>query len=271
MINKKFITCKLIGPSELGGMHNFGLGNQMFQIATAINYAKKNNLIATFPDLKNKKFGSYSENIFKKIKTEKYDFESLEVEYYEPFFSYNEIPQFQNIRIHGYFQSEKYFKDSKKVINEIFDIDHATHSYIYNKYGKKFFDATSCHFRFGDYTKLNDHHISLTQTGYYQNALKKIDSKKLVIFSDDISKCKQLNIFKDFDISYVSGETDVVDLYMMSLCKDNIIANSTFSWWGAWLNKNNEKKIYYPEKWFGKKKPLPMESLIPNEWIPVPI
>ena len=48
MINKKFITCKLIGPSELGGMHNFGLGNQMFQIATAINYARKNNLIATF-------------------------------------------------------------------------------------------------------------------------------------------------------------------------------------------------------------------------------
>jgi hypothetical protein len=271
MKNEKYITCKLIGPSELGGIHNFGLGNQMFQIATAISYAKKNNLIATFPDLRDKKFGGYSNNIFKKIITDNFDYESLEVEYYEPSFLYNKIPSFENIRIHGYFQSEKYFIDSKKIIKDVFDVDPVVHSYIYKKYGNKFFDATSCHFRFGDYTKLDDYHLSLTKTSYYQDALKKINNKKLVIFSDDISRCKQLNIFKDFDVSYVSGETDVVDLYMMSMCKDNIIANSTFSWWGAWLNKNKEKNIYYPGKWFGEKNPLPMDSLIPDDWIPVPI
>ena len=57
----------------------------------------------------------------------------------------------------------------------------------------------------------------------------------------------------------------------MSMCRDNIIANSTFSWWGAWLNKNNEKKIFYPNKWFGEKKQWPTDNLIPNDWICVPV
>lgn len=271
MLNEKYITCKLIGPGESGGYHNFGLGNQMFQIATAASYAEKNNLIATFPDLKDKKFGGYFNNIFKNIETADFDYESLEVEYYEPSYLYNDIPIFENVRIHGYFQSEKYFAESKVLIKKIFEIDPSVHSYIYKKYGDNFFDSTSCHFRFGDYTKLDDFHLSLSNTSYYQNVLQKLTNNKLVIFSDDIDKCKQLDIFKDFDVYFVSGETDVIDLYMMSMCKDNIIANSTFSWWGAWLNRNNEKKIYYPGKWFGAKKQWPTENLIPNDWILIPI
>lgn len=271
MLNKKYITCKLIGPSEIGGYSNFGLGNQMFQIATAVSYAEKNNLIATFPDLKDKKFGGYSDNIFNKITTENFDYDSLNVEYYEPSNLYNEIPLFENVRIHGYFQSEKYFIDSKKLILNLFEIEPSLSSYINKKYGHELFDATSCHFRFGDYTQLNDYHLLLSETSYYKNALNNLSNKRLIIFSDDIDRCKKLKIFKDFEVFYISDETDVVDLYMMSMCKDNIIANSTFSWWGAWLNKNNEKKIYYPNKWYGEKKQWTIKHLMPNDWISVPV
>ena len=271
MLNKKYITCKLIGPGGTGGYNNFGLGNQMFQIATAVSYAEKNNLTATFPELKDKKFGGYSDNIFNKITTEDFDHDSLDVEYYEPSYSYNAIPVFENIRIHGYFQSEKYFIDSKKLISKLFDVEPSLQSYIYKKYGNELFDATSCHFRFGDYTQLNDYHVLLSDTSYYENALNKSNTNRLIIFSDDIDRCKTLNIFKDFEVFYISDEADVVDLYMMSMCRDNIIANSTFSWWGAWLNKNNEKKIFYPNKWFGEKKQWPTDNLIPNDWICVPV
>ena len=111
----------------------------------------------------------------------------------------------------------------------------------------------------------------LSDTSYYENALNKLNTNRLIIFSDDIARCKKLNIFNDFEVIYISDEADVVDLYMMSMCRDNIIANSTFSWWGAWLNKNNEKKIFYPNKWFGEKKQWPTDNLIPTDWICVPV
>jgi hypothetical protein len=66
---------------------------------------------------------------------------------------------------------------------------------------------------------------------------------------------------------FIENEQDYIDLYLMSLCENNIIANSSFSWWGSWLNKNKEKKIIAPSKWFGKKINHDTKDLIPKEWI----
>ena len=266
MINKDFITFKLIGPSEIGGYHNFGLGNQMFQIATALSYAKDNDLTATFPDLKNSKFGNYTENIFKNLKTEPYDETSLEYEYYESSFTYTEIPAFKNIRFNGYFQSDLYFKDNIKLIKDTFKASETIKNYIYEKYGDIFHNATSCHFRFGDYKELEGKHPILTNTNYYKNALEMFSDTELLIFSDDIEACKKLKFLNKPNVKFISNEKDFIDLYMMSFCKNNIIANSTFSWWSAWLNNHNYKKVTYPECWFGLDKNFATNDLFPRDW-----
>lgn len=268
-MKNNFVTCRLLGPSEIGGYHNFGLGNQMFQIATAISYANENNLTPIFPDLNNPNFGNYKENIFKKINTKKYDENLVEYEYYEPSFIYNKIPSFKNVRIHGYFQSEKYFKSNTKLIKEVFEIEDYVKKYIIEKYGEIFKNTTSCHFRFGDYKKLEGKHPILTSTNYYKNALDIFEDTNLLIFSDDIEACKKLQILKKPRTQFISGEKDYVDLYMMSMCKNNIIANSTFSWWSAWLNERSDKKVVYPECWFGLDKDFSTNDLFPDEWIQI--
>lgn len=269
MRENNFITCKLIGPGEIGGYHNFGLGNQMFQIATALSYAFDNNLEAIFPDLNNPKFGNYKKNIFRNLNTEIYDEYLVDYEYYEPSFSYNKIPPFRNIRIHGYFQSENYFSHNAKLIKKIFDVDKSTKKYILDKYGDIFSNTTSCHFRFGDYRQLVDKHPILANTDYYQNSLEIIGNTNLLIFSDDIDACKKIDILKKPGVQFISGESDFIDLYMMSMCQNNIIANSTFSWWSAWLNDSSVKKVLYPEFWFGEDKQFSTDDLIPNDWTQV--
>ena len=73
-----------------------------------------------------------------------------------------------------------------------------------------------------------------------------------LIFSDDINWCKEF--FPDIPekFKFIDGNTDYEDLILMSLCKNNIICNSTFSWWAAWLNQNQDKKVIVPTNWFGK-------------------
>jgi hypothetical protein len=103
---------------------------------------------------------------------------------------------------------------------------------------------------------------------YYQNAIKIIgEENHFVIFSDDIKWCEEnFNFLKNK--TFISGNTDYEDLYLMSMCKHNIIANSTFSWWGGWLNCNIDKKVIIPSKWFGiSNSHLNTNDLYCNKWI----
>jgi hypothetical protein len=90
----------------------------------------------------------------------------------------------------------------------------------------------------------------LQTLSYYEKSVSIIGEDKLyVIFSDDINWCKEnLNFIKNK--IFVTDNLDYQDMYLMSMCKNNIIANSSFSWWGAWLNKNTNKKVVYPYIWF---------------------
>jgi hypothetical protein len=86
-----------------------------------------------------------------------------------------------------------------------------------------------------------------------------------MIFSDDIPYCK--NIFGDQEnVVYIDGNSQEVDLCMMSLCHHNIIANSSFSWWGAWLNSNKYKKVVAPKRWFGPAYSHNTKDLYPQSW-----
>tara|TARA_B100001113_G_C21077264_1_gene608219 strand:- start:50 stop:889 length:840 start_codon:yes stop_codon:yes gene_type:complete len=265
-----FVTCNLVGPSTIGGVHYFGLANQMFQIATAISYGKENNLTPIFPMLNNKKYGNYTEDIFRKLSLDEYKSEDIKLHYCEPSFSFTKIPQDVNVKLDGYFQSEKYFLTNRDLILDIFSPTNKILDYIKSKYKSILEDSISVHLRYGDYEKIQDHHPLISKSNYYENILKINKRKNILIFSDNIKKAKRVKAFKNHEVHFIHSENEVTDLFLMSMCNDNAIANSSFSWWGAWLNNNTNKKVYAPTVWFGPaKNDYDTKDLLPEGWIKV--
>lgn len=247
------ISCKLMG----------GLGNYMFQLGATYTHAKKMNadVIVDVYDIMrvHNSYENYLPNLFRKIK---FGNPTIDSTYDEVSFTYNPIPQIDNLKLVGYFQSEKYL--DRNLILDIFDVsdlispDLKYLDEINNSY------SVSIHVRRGDYVTIQDYH-PLCSIEYYRDAIQYLGSdKKYFVFSDDINWCK--DIFTDIDVTFVSGLHDWQEMYLMSMCKHNIIANSSFSWWGAWLNKNNNMVIA-PKNWFGPAKQLDVSDLIPERWI----
>lgn len=263
------ITCDLLGPGD--GKYNFGLCNQMFQIAALYSHAKDNNLTVTFPQIKLDSFGGYNKNIFSKVNCD--DINLSDFKYFSVPFGYSKLPLESNLIYRGYMQSEKYFAHNRSLILNLFAPTSDIAKYIHTKYSSLVNANTlAIHVRRGDYINLSDHHPEVSPD-YYLQATKYITDRVSIdnyaIFSDDITYCKKL--FGDSDeIIYIEREEDYIDLYLMSLCKHNIIANSTFSWWGAWLNQNVDKMIVSPKKWFGPaKQGVDTNDLIPDSWIKI--
>jgi hypothetical protein len=220
-----------------------GLGNQLFQIAAGLSLAK--DLGVEFRLLKDQhhlpmqgtRINNYYSNIFKNINfLQDIDLKNLIV-YAEKSFEYKEIPKIDNTALHGYFQSEKYFKHNENYIKEVLNFPHQEFKQGY----------VSLHFRQGDYRQNTDiHHIQ--DISYFEKAINYIgDYKKLLIFSDSDLP----DHFKFSNMEIIKSNTDLEDLAIMSSCEHNIISNSSFSWWSAWFNKNTSKKIVAPSIWFG--------------------
>lgn len=166
----------------------------------------------------------------------------------------------------GYWQSEKYFSNISDLIKRELrpsdDIISKIKS-IKNLDSK----SISLHIRRTDYVTSNGYH-PLQSIDYYQNAIDIIGEYDYIfIFSDDIKWCKENFSFKN--MIFIEGFDDVEDLWIMSMCKNNIIANSSFSWWGAWLNDNKNKKVIAPKKWFGDNVNLNTSDIIPETWITI--
>lgn len=226
-----------------------GLGNQMFQIATAYSLSLSNDDVCCF-DFTNGLFTQkpanyYKDNIFSKIENNKIQITN---KYTEPKFNYSEIPYKSDMIIDGYFQSEKYFINHRKQIIQLFKNESIIDT-IYNKYSDILKNSVSVHIRRGDYVNLQKIH-PVQDISYYQKSFDFLNPENILIFSDDITWCK--NNFKSEKIFFIENQKDYEDIYLMSLCNNNIIANSTFSWWGAWLNENENKKVFAPKKWFGE-------------------
>jgi len=157
--------------------------------------------------------------------------------------------------INGYLQTEKYFMSIRDEILDDFSFK-SEYELPMNK------EYTSLHVRRGDYVNQTNHH-PLCSVDYYLQALELVDGP-IVVLSDDPEWCKQ-NIPADV---YIENTSNIHDLFIMTKAKNNIIANSSFSWWGAWLNNNPEKKVICPEKWFGPGySHYIMNDIRPPEWI----
>lgn len=258
-ISKDYTTVKIVGPSS----ENTGLGNQLFCIASTIGYGKKNNKIPTFPDINtNPMIEKYKNSLYANLETTNV---GNSISYQEKTFKYKELPNIEgNVELNGYFQSYKYFEEFKEQIEEVLNIGHLK-GLVVKKYGN-FSNYISVHVRRGDYLKLSEFH-NVLDTEYYKIAMSQFkESSKFLVFSDDIAWCKMNLPFME-RVRFASCDEDYEDMLLMSTCKSNIMANSTFSWWAAWFNNNDEKVVIYPDKWFGPKNShLSIEDLCPTEW-----
>jgi hypothetical protein len=246
-----------------------GLGNMLFQIAAgySLAYRLKTQWAVLIPqsNIHGDMYNKYKNNILSKIPfISTWNKSPI---YNEPSFSYTPLPLEKNITLDGFFQSEKYFSSYKNLILELFlqdcpDLDEAKAQIkLYNT-----FPTVSLHIRRGDYLKYPNHHPQ-PPIEYYNRSLDLFHNHNVLVFSDDIKWCKE-NLNRD-NLFYIEGNSDVVDLYLMSLCDNNIIANSTFSWWGAWLNRNNNKIIIVPNTWFGPAIKHDSNDLIPENWLKI--
>lgn len=168
----------------------------------------------------------------------------------------------------GYWQNERYFLNIRdKLLKEIqpkIPISLKALSYYKEILGV---NSVSLHVRRGDY--LNHPEIGTLSINYYRKAIKFIANiihkPRFFIFSDDLAWCKKYLDFIESPVYIENTQTEIDDLILMSKCQCNIIANSSFSWWGAWLNENKTKKVIAPKKWM-KVNPHKYKW-VPSNWI----
>ena len=195
---------------------------------------------------------------------------------FEPYFHFwsgiNQIKS--SVYLLGYWQSEKYFLDAEQIIREDFRFigklsskNIETLSRIENS------NSVAIHVRRGDYLShvKNSRIFACCGVDYYRRAMtyisEKIDKPVFFVFSDDIDYVKE-KLAVPFEINFIqenSGKDSHIDMFLMSNCEHQIIANSTFSWWGGWLNVNPQKIVVAPINWFVND--LNDVDLVPTDWV----
>lgn len=213
------------------------------------------------------KFIIKKSHIFKSVKIRKMYFEKQDF-----IFDLNVFTS-SNVYYVGYWQSYKYFKDIRDILIKEFTLkDNLDEKNIEVLSQIKKTNAVSLHIRRGDYvsnTQTNKIHGTCS-LNYYEEAIKEIDrnieNPVLYVFSDDIEWVKK-HFKTNLSTCYIDFNDDHPerDINLMSNCKHNIIANSSFSWWGAWLNNNQYKTVIAPQNWINSN--INTSDLIPKDWI----
>jgi hypothetical protein len=285
-----------------------GLGNQMFQYAVAAIIAKKNKTKVLIDDsifkVKQKKLG-YTPRDFELLIFEKtFNFaqnsdlllfekpsvlnkfkRKVKLNYpkiiNEPLFGYlSDLNQVKSpVYLKGYFQCYQYFNGFEDFIRGLFKFstDNLSQENLDLIPVLKNKNTIAIHVRRGDYvfdTHTNKFHGTCSMEYYLKGIVEvasKIKNPILVFFSDDSDWIK--NNFEDvpFDklfINHNKGVNSWIDMYLMSICSHNIIANSSFSWWAAWLNSNKDKIIVAPKQWFDAIK-IDLKLIVPDGWITI--
>ena len=243
-----------IGGFESYNLHNYEL-EKVFNVD--INYANKKDIAPYF---------SIFAKILRRLKLSNGGLIlQKHFEYYEPYLHY-----YRDSYLIGYWQSESYFSNVCDDIRDKFKFP-PLNSYnlpLSEKINNS--NSVSLHIRRGDYVG-HELYDGICNLDYYKRAIvymrERIKTPLFFVFSNDINWCK-LNLGID-DVEYVSGNTGVnnyCDMQLMSLCKHNILANSSFSWWGAWLNNNPHKLVIVPRKFFNGDM-YNETDIYPSSWI----
>lgn len=285
---------------------NGGLGNQLFQVFAALAAAIRNGdtcyFLYTLRDASGKR-ATYWNTLLHSLtpmtvlstQANVQRFMQLPV-HQEPAFRYNKLPgktamNATPLKLVGYFQSDKYFAD---VRDEIYDKlrlleqqQHIRAMFAESSWFSTGTTTVAMHFRIGDYAHIQEAHPVLV-VGYYQRALKHIvdrapstDRINVLIFGEArdnaviVDHMQQLRADPAFSARCRFHKVpDMIEdwkqMLLMSVCDNNIIANSTFSWWGAYLNQNPDKVVCYPSTWFGPAlQKHDTRDLFPAEWVKI--
>lgn len=247
--------------AQLG--RNGRLGNQMMTIAATIGLARKNNLIPVFPAWAYERY----------FETPLIHVSMNENNVQEKGFLYEDLPVKNGDNLVGYFQSEKYWANSKEEVLRQFKfkknmIDFFTDRHTVGRLFEK--EVIGIHIRRGDYVD-NPNYVNLP-IEYYTGAFKKyfpeLKERNILIVSDDIDYVKSVFPVGD-NVYYSVGRADIDDLCLLSLCSHWIIANSTFSWWGAYLGSNQRGgTVVAPANYFEgpMKETHPLTDFYPEGW-----
>ena len=154
-------------------------------------------------------------------------------------------------KVDFYFQDEKWWKGYEKEIKQLFGSDIEP------------IDMVSIHVRRGDYVN-NPFYVDLIDDGYYERAIELFPDEDFLVFSDDIEFCKRYFIGRQF--TFCEEKDEIKSLNLMAGCRANIIANSSFSWWAAYLNPNQNKKVVAPLAWFADGVE---RTKLPDNWIKI--
>jgi hypothetical protein len=251
-----------------------GLGNQLFQIFATISCAITYQHKFVFLDkenLGNNRF-TYWNTFLKRLSrftTKSLPPMNIKREIGFEFSAIEPINQDENIYLFGYYQSEKYFKPHYETIKKLIGIELLQKNITQNCIFEcecNFKNTISIHFRLGDYKNLPDHHPILGYD-YYQNAISHIFEKternnwSILFFCEKEDNLVVQQTIQQLsqvfgNATFVKATDDVADweqMLMMSCCQHNVIANSSFSWWGAYFNSFPDKIVCYPSTWFGVK------------------
>jgi hypothetical protein len=274
-LSKRLNTALLLDTSDFDryDLRTFKLDNfkLTYKIATPEDIERIKNPNAINKALRNLKTRGIEAHFAQRVVEEK-QFE------FDP--NYLHLPD--NTYVKGYWQTPKYFADYEKQIKKMFRVKTEPQDDANKKMLDQIISENSIciHIRRGDYvtnTHTNKFHGTCSED-YYQKAidtlLKVVQNPVFFIFSDDIPWARE-NIAKLVGKHEVvcadqnDANTDYEDLRLMYNCKHFIIANSTFSWWGAWLASNKEKIVIAPEPWFGGEQNKSADDLVPQEWIKI--
>ena len=272
-----------------------GLGNQLFQIFATISYSLDSSKRFIFlkedklQESNNTPRPTYWNTVFESIDSHLIT-DNININYVfrEENFRYKNIDKNIDknmmLLIYGYFQSYMYFQNNYKQICDLLKINEQR-KYMYDNITRVpnltqniLNNSISLHFRIGDYKIIQKYHPIMTKN-YYKNALKHI-IKNINYIPTILYFCEEQDIsdvmvtikyLKDIypSVEFIRVSTEFKDweqLFIMSLCKHNIIANSSFSWWGAYFNDNQDKIVCYPSVWFGPEANHNTCDLFPENW-----
>lgn len=266
----------MITFSQLG---KYGaIGNQLFQYAALYSIGKLNGYDIKIPDTKEHfdegtfriqhYFLNCFNNIHAQILTED-DFKQIKHTANWSYNIYNKnlfnIPDFTNLE--GYFQSYKYFNIFENDLKNQLVFKDSVKDSVHKKYNIDISKFSSVHLRYGDYAHRQNYH-PIMDKNYYEKAFQIINSQNYLVFSDTIEKAKEIfGQFKEINFIYIENNHAFEDMYLMSICQNNILANSSFAWWAAWLNKN-DNKVIAPSNWMGPayNGQWSINDLIPENW-----
>ena len=274
-----------------------GLGNQLFQIFATISYGLEYtcNIILPYTDqlhtgtVRNTYWNTFligcrNMTTYNLLNNETNESLMSMPIYNEKSFEYKKIPNPKGpkMQLHGYYQSYKYFDKHWESIKKMISLDDQQKA-IKKDYADLFStkETISLHFRIGDYANIQNCH-PIMPFQYYYNAICNLTMHKnkkyrILYFCQDIDNEKVSVIINRLsrmftELEFVKVSDDIVDwkqMLIMSVCSHNIIANSTYSWWGAYLNQNDKKMVYYPNKWFGKSLQHNTSDMFPPNWVNV--